>query len=101
MANAFIQAGIPKQAIAIYPGLGDIGAAVLASCPRSLIFGGTATVEQYRCNPRVQAHGPGVSKIIIGDDQVDNWRRYLDMMVDSIFVNTGCGCINCSGIWVS
>ena len=30
MANAFIQAGIPKQAIAIYPGLGDIGAAVQA-----------------------------------------------------------------------
>src|SRR5207244_123439 len=101
MTQAFVQAGIPKQAIAIYPGLGDIGAAVLASCPRSLIFGGTATVEQYRGNPRVQAHGPGFSKIIIGDDQVDNWPRYLDMMVDSIFVNSGRGCINCSGIWVS
>ena len=74
---------------------------MLASCPRSLIFGGTATVEQYRGNPRVQAHGPGFSKIIIGDDQVDNWPRYLDMMVDSIFVNSGRGCINCSGIWVS
>jgi len=44
MTQAFIQAGVPKQAIAIYPGLGDVGAAVLASCPRSLIFGGTATV---------------------------------------------------------
>jgi acyl-CoA reductase-like NAD-dependent aldehyde dehydrogenase len=101
MTQAFVQAGIPKQAIAIYPGLGDIGAAVLASCPRSLIFGGTATVEQYKGNPRVQAHGPGFSKIILGDDQVDNWPRYLDMMVDSIFVNSGRGCINCSGIWVS
>ncbi len=46
MAQAFYQAGVPKQAIAIYPGLGDVGAAVLASCPRSLIFGGTATVER-------------------------------------------------------
>src|SRR5438128_3797770 len=101
MTQAFVQAGIPKQAIAIYPGLGDVGAAVLASCPRSLIFGGTATVEQYRGNPRVQAHGPGFSKIIIGDDQVDNWPRYLDMMVDSVFINSGRGCINCSGIWVS
>ena len=71
MAQAFIQAGVPKQAIAIYPGLGDIGAAVLASCPRSLIFGGTATVEQYKGNPRVQAHGPGFSKILLGDDKVD------------------------------
>src|SRR3984957_15903002 len=93
MASAFLQAGIPKQAIAIYPGMGDVGAAVLAHCPRSLIFGGTATVEQYKGNPRVQAHGPGFSKILLGDDVVDNWRKYLDIMVDSVFVNSGRGCI--------
>jgi acyl-CoA reductase-like NAD-dependent aldehyde dehydrogenase len=58
MTQAFVQAGVPKQAISIYPGLGDVGAAVLAGCPRSLIFGGSATVEQYKGNPRVQAHGP-------------------------------------------
>src|SRR5436190_159554 len=101
MANAFIQAGVPRQAIAIYPGLGEVGAAVLASCPRSLIFGGTATVEQYKGNPRVQAHGPGFSKILLGDDKVDDWRKYLDLMVDSVLVNSGRGCINCSGIWAS
>src|SRR5262245_31654399 len=101
MTQAFLQAGVPKQAIAIYPGLGDVGAAVLNHCPRSLIFGGSATVEQYKGNPRVQAHGPGFSKIILGDDQVDNWQKYLDIMVDSVLVNSGRGCINCSGIWVS
>jgi acyl-CoA reductase-like NAD-dependent aldehyde dehydrogenase len=101
MAQAFVQAGIPKQAIAIYPGLGDVGAAVLASCPRSLIFGGTATVEQYKGNPRVQAHGPGFSKILLADDVVDDWRKYLDLMVDSVLVNSGRGCINCSGVWAS
>lgn len=101
MAQAFVQAGIPKQAIAIYPGLGDVGAAVLAHCPRSLIFGGTATVEQYKGNPRVQAHGPGFSKILLGDDVVDNWPKYLDTMVDSVLINSGRGCINCSGIWAS
>ena len=101
MAAAFVQAGIPKQAIAIYPGLGDVGAAVLAHCPRSLIFGGSATVEQYKGNPRVQAHGPGFSKILLGDDQVDHWEKYLDIMVDSVLVNSGRGCINCSGVWAS
>ncbi len=101
MASAFIQAGIPKQAIAIYPGLGDVGAAVLQHCPKSLIFGGTATVEQYKGNHRVQAHGPGFSKIILGDDQVDNWEKYLDLMADSVYINSGRGCINCSGVWVS
>lgn len=101
MTQAFIQAGIPNQAVAIYPGLGDVGAAVLNGCPRSLIFGGTATVEQYKGNPRVQAHGPGFSKILLGDDQVDNWQKYLGQMVDSVLLNSGRGCINCSGIWVS
>src|ERR1700681_2824967 len=101
MAQAFIQAGVPKQAIAIYPGMGDVGAAVLAHCPRSLIFGGTPTVEQYKGNPRVQAHGPGFSRILLGDDQVDNWEKYLDIMVDSVLVNSGRGCINCSGVWAS
>src|SRR5262249_20481389 len=61
----------------------------------------TATVERYRGNPDVQVHGPGFSKILLGDDLVDNWQKYLDLMVDSVLVNSGRGCINCSGIWVS
>jgi acyl-CoA reductase-like NAD-dependent aldehyde dehydrogenase len=65
------------------------------------VFGGQPTVDRYRGNPRVQAHGPGFSKILLGDDEVDNWERYLDMMVDSVFLNSGRSCINCSGIWAS
>ena len=101
MAEAFFQAGIPREAISVYPGGGDVGAAVLDSCERSLIFGGTATVDRYRGNPKVQAHGPGFSKILLGDDEVDNWEKYLDLMVESVFANSGRGCINCSGIWAS
>ncbi len=101
MAEAFFQAGIPREAISIYPGEADVGAAVLDSCGRTLIFGGTATVDRYRGNPRVQAHGPGFSKILIGDDLVDRWETFLDVMVDSVLLNSGRGCINCSGIWAS
>ena len=101
MASAFFEAGIPREAIAIYPGQADVGGAVLDACARSLIFGGTATVDRYRGDPRVQAHGPGFSKILLADDQVDQWERYLDMMVESVFINSGRGCINASGIWAS
>lgn len=101
MTAAMVEAGIPAGAISIYPGGGDVGAAVLASCSRSLIFGGTPTVERYRGNPAVQAHGPGFSKIILGDDAVDRWRDYLDLMVESVYINSGRGCINCSSIWAS
>jgi acyl-CoA reductase-like NAD-dependent aldehyde dehydrogenase len=101
MAEAFFQAGVPREAISVYPGAGDVGAAVLEHCERNLIFGGTATVDRYRGNLKVQAHGPGFSKILLGDDEVDNWEKYLDLMVESVFANSGRGCINCSGIWAS
>ena len=101
IAGAFFEAGIPREAISIYPGEGDVGAAVLESSGRSLIFGGTPTVDRYRGNPRVHAHGPGFSKILFGDDQVDHWERYLDVLVESVASNSGRSCINCSGIWAS
>jgi acyl-CoA reductase-like NAD-dependent aldehyde dehydrogenase len=101
MASAFVQAGIPAGSISIYPGGGDVGAAVLDACAKSLVFGGQPTVDRYRGNPRVQAHGPGFSKILLGDDQVDRWEQYLDVMVDSVFLNSGRSCINTSGIWAS
>jgi acyl-CoA reductase-like NAD-dependent aldehyde dehydrogenase len=101
MTEAFFAAGIPREAISIYPGEADVGAAVLESCRRTMIFGGAATVDRYRGNPNVQAHGPGFSKLLIGDDQVDRWEDFLDVLVDSVFINSGRSCINCSGIWAS
>lgn len=101
MAAAFTEAGVPKEAIAIYPGGGDMGAEVVRRSDRTMIFGGTATVERYRGDTRVQVHGPGFTKILLGDDVVDEWEKYLNVMVDSVFLNSGRGCINCSGIWAS
>lgn len=101
MISAFIAAGIPAEVFAVYPGGPEAGAAVLATGHRAMIFGGTATVEQYKGNPRVQAHGPGFSKILIGDDVVDQWEQYLDLIAESIYINSGRGCINCSGVWAS
>jgi hypothetical protein len=101
MCEAFAQAGFPREAFSIYPGGGEVGAAVLQGCERAMIFGGTATVKQYHGNPRVQPHGPGFSKILLGDDVVDKWENYLDIMVDSVLINSGRSCISCSGIWAS
>ena len=101
MAAAMVEAGIPTEAIGLYPGATDVGAGILSSCGRSMIFGSAKTVEQYRGNPGVQVHGPGFSKIIFGDDCVDNWEDHLDFMVESIAVNSGRGCINTSAIYAS
>ena len=101
MAAAFTEAGVPKEAISIYPGGAEMGAEVVRRSNRTMIFGGTPTVERYRGDSRVQVHGPGFTKILLGDDVVDDWEKYIDIMVDSVFLNSGRGCINCSGVWAS
>ncbi len=101
MAAAFFEAGVPREAISVYPGGGEMGAEVVSRCQRVKIFGSTETVQRYHGNPCVQVHGPGFSKILLGDDEVDNWEKYLDLMVDSVYLNSGRGCINCSGVWAS
>lgn len=101
IAEAMFAAGIPREAIGIYPGPHDVGGAILAGCGRSLMFGGQAAVDQHRGNPRIQVHGPGFSKILLGDDVVDHWEQHLDVLVESVVANGGRSCINASGIWAS
>ena len=79
-----------------------MGAEVVSRCQRVKIFGSTETVQALsRAIPCVQVHGPGFSKILLGDDVVDQWEKYIDLMVDSVYLNSGRGCINCSGVWAS
>lgn len=99
MAVAMIEAGIPKEAVAVYHGGHDVGQSIVQRCGRSLVFGGQATADLYAGNPAVQVHGPGYSKILIGEDAIDNWEDYLDVMVESVFLNSGRSCINTSSIW--
>lgn len=102
LAQAFFEAGIPRETISLYPGQGiDVGMAVVEHVDRCMIFGSKVTIDQHRGNPAIQVHGPGFSKIILGDDCVDDWENYLDLMVESIAINAGRSCINCSGIWAS
>ena len=101
VAAAFEQAGIPPEVISLYPGGHDVGASILTGCRRSMIFGSEKTVAQYAGNPGVQVHGPGFSKILIGDDCVDNWPEYIDAIAESVYINGGRSCINASGIWAS
>ena len=51
-------------------------------------------------NPAIQIHGPGFSKILIGDDEIENWPGYVDLMVASIAENGGRSCINASAVVV-
>ena len=68
---------------------------------RGMVFGDESTTSAWRSDSRIEIHGPGYSKIIIGDDCIDNWEQYLDVMVSSIADNGGRSCVNGSGVWVT
>ena len=100
LIQAFIAAGAPAEAFGFYPTDHEGAAAILNSCGRALIFGDKSTTAQYANNPAIQIHGPGWSKILIGEDCIENWRDYVDVMVASISDNGGRSCINASAIVV-
>jgi len=66
-----------------------------------MIFGDTSSTGVWANDQNIEIHGPGYSKIVVGPDCVDEWEKYLDVMVNSITANGGRSCINASGIWVT
>ncbi len=100
LIQAFIAAGCPAEAFGFYPTDHEGAAEILKTCGRALIFGDKNTMAQYANNPAIQLHGPGWSKIIEGEDQIENWRDYIDVMASSISDNGGRSCINASAIVV-
>jgi acyl-CoA reductase-like NAD-dependent aldehyde dehydrogenase len=101
IAQAFIKAGVPREAFGYYPtGHGGAGE-IIRHTGRGIVFGDVASVSQWQEDGRVEIHGPGYSKVVIGDDVVDEWEDYLDVIAASILDNGGRSCVNASGVWVT
>jgi hypothetical protein len=100
LVQAFIAAGCPAEAFGFYPTDHEGAAAILHLCQRALLFGDQSTTQQYAGNRGIEIHGPGYSKILIGDDQIERWPEFLDLMVSSISDNGGRSCVNASAIVV-
>jgi hypothetical protein len=98
--QAFIAAGCPREAFSFYPTDHEGAAAILESSGRALLFGDESTTRAHARNPAIQLHGPGWSKVLIGEDMIASWPDYLDVLVDSVAQNGGRSCINASSIFV-
>ena len=98
--QALIQAGAPPQVFGYYPADHAGGGEILRHCGRGMVFGDVSSTRLWQGDPRIEIHGPGYSKIVIGEDCIDEWEKYLDVMVASILENSGRSCINASGVWV-
>ncbi len=97
--QAMIKAGAPKEAFHYYPADHAGGAEILRSAGRGMVFGDVSTTKVWANDPRVEVHGPGFSKVLLGDDEADNWEAYIDVIAASIADNSGRSCVNASGVW--
>jgi hypothetical protein len=100
LIQAFIAAGCPAEAFGFYPADHEGAGEILRSCGRSLLFGDKNTTAPYANNPAIQIHGPGYSKILVGQDEIERWPEFVDLMVSAISDNGGRSCINASAIVV-
>jgi len=100
LIQAFIAAGCPAEAFGFYPTDHEGAAEILRTCGRALVFGDKSTTAQYANNPGIQIHGPGYSKILVGDDEIERWPDFVDLIVGSIADNGGRSCINVSTVVV-
>jgi hypothetical protein len=100
LIQAFLAAGCPPEAFGFYPTDHEGAAAILSLCGRALLFGDKSTTEQYAGYSGIEIHGPGYSKILIGEDQIERWPEFVELMVSSISDNGGRSCINASAIVV-
>jgi acyl-CoA reductase-like NAD-dependent aldehyde dehydrogenase len=100
LIQAFIAAGCPAEAFGFYPTDHEGAGEILRGSGRALIFGDKNTTGAYAGNPAIQGHGPGYSKILVGDDEIERWPEFIDVMAAAISDNGGRSCINASAILV-
>jgi acyl-CoA reductase-like NAD-dependent aldehyde dehydrogenase len=96
-----MQAGAPPAAFGFYPTEYAGAAEIHLRSDRSMLFGDESTVESWRADRRVQIHGPGLSKVVLGRGAADDWPRHVDLLVASVADNGGRSCLNASGVWTA
>ena len=101
LAQAFMKAGCPPEAFSYYPADHAGAGEILRRTGRSMFFGDVSAVGSWEGDPRVEIHGPGYSKVLIGQDQLGAWDRHVDLIASSIADNGGRSCVNASGVWVA
>ena len=101
IAQAFMRAGCPPEAFCYFPADHAGAGEILRRTGRSMFFGDVSTVGSWEGDPRIEIHGPGYSKVLIGDDQLGSWEKHIDLIAASIADNGGRSCVNASGVWVA
>ena len=69
---------------------------IVRAADLSMVYGGQDVVDKYANDATVLANGPGRTKILVTAEQ--DWRDYLDVIVDSISSQGGMACVNATAV---
>jgi acyl-CoA reductase-like NAD-dependent aldehyde dehydrogenase len=69
---------------------------IIRSADLAMVYGGGDVVAKYGGDPKVFVNGPGRTKILLTAEQ--DWREYLDVIVDSIGRLGGMACVNATAV---
>jgi acyl-CoA reductase-like NAD-dependent aldehyde dehydrogenase len=100
LLQALMASGVPPEACSYYPSDHAGAGEIVRRCGRSMFFGDVGAIGTVAGDPRVELHGPGYSKVLIGADMVDRVATHLDAIVASVAANGGRSCVNASGVWL-
>lgn len=98
--QSLIQAGVPAECFGFYPATHEGSGVILEKAKRCILFGDKKVADMYSGNSGISVHGPGYSKIVIGEDEIDNCEQHLDLIVNSMVKGGGRSCICASTIVV-
>jgi acyl-CoA reductase-like NAD-dependent aldehyde dehydrogenase len=96
LISALRQAGFRPEDAAYLPT--DYAGAdeIIRIADLAMVYGGQDVVDKYADDPTVFPNGPGRTKILITAEQ--DWRDYLDVIVDSISDMGGMACVNATAV---
>ena len=98
LVTAFLEAGLPEDAVAFVPGGHDLVDVIVQGCSLSVLFGGQQLADRYASNRRVRIHGPGRSKVVVLEGA--DFDRTVELISRLVMDDAGRGCINGSAVVV-
>jgi acyl-CoA reductase-like NAD-dependent aldehyde dehydrogenase len=96
LIHALRQAGFRNEDVVYLPT--DYAGAdeIIRAADLAMVYGGQNVADKYAQDPTVFVNGPGRTKILITAEQ--DWREFLDVIVDSIANLGGMACENATAV---
>lgn len=100
LIQAHVKAGYPKEVFGYYPCDHVAANRIPLLTQGAIVFGSDETVQRWKGFPLVQVHGSGFSKLILGEDRIDEWESLIPEMAVNVSANSGRSCFAVSRIMV-